>query len=64
MESFAELAQNNPAQGVDSETAEWDADATDNDRVALSVDHGAYMGDERDVAHKFINMINKLEAHL
>jgi len=37
MEAFTQLTQANPAQAVDSETAEWDSDATDNSRKVLEV---------------------------
>jgi len=60
MKSFSQLTQSNPAQYVDPETAEWDEDATDNDRAALEVEHGKYDAARRDVAHRFIDMINKL----
>jgi hypothetical protein len=54
------IIESNPAQYVDAETAEWDENATDNDRAALEVEHGKYAGAQRDVAHRFIDMINKL----
>jgi len=36
-------------------------DWVDNDQGALELENAAYNADERDVAHKFIDMINELE---
>jgi len=37
MNAFSQLTQENPAQAVDAETAEWDDNATDNSKKALEV---------------------------
>jgi len=36
----------------------------DSGRKALKVVDGKYAGAKRDIKHRFIDMINKLEAHL
>lgn len=50
MSEFAALSQaENPRHAVDAETAEWDEDATDNDREALELERMGAGTDERDV---------------
>jgi len=64
MKSFNQLAQSNPAQAVDAEWHEWDTNADDNDQAALELDAFQHEAAARDVAHRFIDMINALEQHL
>jgi len=59
MDEFMQLSQN-AAQEVNAEWHEWDNNATDNDKAALKVVDGKYDHAGRDVAHRFIDMINAL----
>jgi hypothetical protein len=63
-EEFAQLSQENPAQYVNPESYAWDENADDNDKAALKVEHGKFDHAGRDVAHRFIDMINALHQHL
>jgi hypothetical protein len=61
MAEFVELGRSNAPQDVNDEYLEHDTRSDDNDQAALEVEHGKYAAAERDVAHRFIDMINKLE---
>jgi len=39
-------------------------DAEDNDKGALKLKKGTYKGASRDITHRFVDMINKLEKHI
>jgi DNA invertase Pin-like site-specific DNA recombinase len=62
MKDFAQLTQGR--QDVSSETAEWDAAADDNDRSGLSLNRMGAGTEERDVGHKLLEAIDRLEQHL
>jgi hypothetical protein len=58
---------NQPNEGEGTRTNDDtinDENATDNTRSALKLKKAAYKGAERDVKHRFVDMINKLEAHI
>lgn len=62
MKDFAQLTQGR--QDVDAETAEWDEEADDNDRSALSLERMGAGTEERDVGNRLIAAVERLEQHL
>jgi len=62
MKSFVQLSQS--AQDVDSEWLEADENAADNNRGALELEAATHNAGERDVANRFIDMIDKLDQHM
>jgi len=57
MKAFNQLAQ---AQDVPEEWTQDDARSHDNDRAALELDAAEHTAADRDVAHRFIYMVDKL----
>lgn len=43
---------------------EHDTNADDNNKGALELEAAEHNADERDVAHRFIDMVDKLEQHM
>jgi len=62
MKEFSQLSQGR--QDVDSETAEWDANADDNSKDALSLQRMGSGAADRDVGNKLLESIDRLEQHL
>lgn len=60
MNEFMELA----AQPVDQEHLQHDTRSDDNDRAQLHLEAAVHEEDKRDVAHRFIDMINHLHDHI
>lgn len=61
MKAFNQLAQ---AQDVPEEWGQDDARSHDNDKAALELDAAEHNAADRDVAHRFIDMVDKLEQHM
>jgi len=61
MKAFNQLAQ---AQDVPDEWSQDDARSHDNSRDALTLDEAEHNAADRDVAHRFIDMVDKLEQHM
>lgn len=65
MDEFMELGKvGNAAEEVNPEYLKWDKDADDNKKGEIKLKKAVYDADKRDVAHKFIDMINALEKHI
>jgi len=62
MKSFMQLTQS--AQDVNDELLEHDTNADDNKKGALELEAADNNAAERDVAHRFIDMVDKLEKHM
>jgi len=62
MKDFAQLTQG--PQAVDASTGEWNEEADDNTQGALTVEHMGAGTAERDVGHKLLEAIDRLEQHL
>lgn len=62
MKSFMQLTQS--AQDVNDELLEHDTNADDNKKGALELEAADNNAAERDVAHRFIDMVDKLEQHM
>lgn len=46
---------------MDAEYLEYDEKAKDNDREVLELEDAKHEAGDRDVAHRFIDMVDKLE---